>query len=148
MGLPRKNPHVFKPSFTLPPKLRSLVQVEDAHSKWDDKASVIQNYKSFGVVFNPNFLGIRSRTSHIVESDSLQVPHPPSSDQHADEFEPIDSGVDLEEDGRLIEKYSDDYQAMFMDAKLNKMQHSIATLEKLCNRYHKFGDKHPLILPS
>ncbi|XP_022770921.1 uncharacterized protein LOC111314132 [Durio zibethinus] len=177
VGLPRKNPHVFKQSFTLPPKLRSLVEVDDAHSKWDDKASVIQNYKSFGVVSNPNFLGVRYRTSHIVESDSLQVPQPPPSDRPADEFEPIDSGSDLEEDdlktalgkkrrdgksthlqplttmqrlhvGRLIEKYGDDYQAMFMDTKLNKMQHSVAALEKLCKRYHMFGDKNPLILLS
>nr|KJB23276.1 hypothetical protein B456_004G089300 [Gossypium raimondii] len=208
VGLPRKNPHVFKPCFTLPPKLRSLANVDDALSKWDDKASVIQNYKSFGVVSNPNYLGVRSRTSHIVESDSLQVPHSPPSDEPADEFEPIDSGSDLEEDdlktalgkkrrdgksthlqplttmqrlyiGQLIEKYGDDYQvglvflsyicssysislnsygwlfwlllllllqAMFMDVKLNKMQHSVANLEKLCKRYHMFGDKNPLIL--
>lgn len=39
-------------------------------------------------------------------------------------------------------------QAMFMDVKLNKMQHSVATLEKLCKRYHMFGDKNPLILSS
>ncbi|MBA0553689.1 hypothetical protein Golob_012844 [Gossypium lobatum] len=177
VGLPRKNPHVFKPCFTLPPKLRSLANVDDALSKWDDKASVIQNYKSFGVVSNPNYLGVRSRTSHIVESDSLQVPHSPPSDEQADEFEPIDSGSDLEEDdlktalgkkrrdgksthlqplttmqrlyiGQLIEKYGDDYQAMFMDVKLNKMQHSVANLEKLCKRYHMFGDKNPLILSS
>ncbi|XWS46667.1 hypothetical protein CRYUN_Cryun14cG0087400 [Craigia yunnanensis] len=50
--------------------------------------------------------------------------------------------------GRLIEKYSNDYQAMFMDTKLNKMQHPVATLKKLCKRYHKFGDKNPLILPN
>ncbi|XVF72614.1 hypothetical protein PTKIN_Ptkin12aG0134800 [Pterospermum kingtungense] len=177
VGLPRKNPHVFKPSFTLPPKLRSLVAVDDPRCKWDDKASVIQNYKSFGVVSNPNLLGARSRTCHTVEIDSLQVPHPPPSDQPVDQFDPIDSGSDLEEDdlktalgkkrrdgksthlqplttmqrlhvSRLIEKYGDDYQAMFMDTKLNKMQHSVATLEKLCKRYNMFGDKNPLILPS
>ncbi|XP_039002935.1 uncharacterized protein LOC120129538 [Hibiscus syriacus] len=174
VGLPRKNPYVFKPCFTLPPKLRALAEVDDALSKWDDKATVIQNYKSFGVVSNPNFLGVRSRTSHIVENGSLQVPRPPPSNEPADEFDPIDSGSDLEEDdlktalgkkrrdgrsthlqplttmqrhhiGRLVEKYSNDYQAMFMDVKLNKMQHSVATLEKLCKRYHMFGDKNPLI---
>lgn len=76
--------------------------------------------------------------------------------------------------GRLIEKYGDDYevsfsftyfwiwviafvffffsslkvvlQRMFMDTKLNSMQHSAATLEKLCKRYHSFLDKNPLIL--
>ncbi|KAJ4727671.1 Nucleolar 16 [Melia azedarach] len=172
VGLPKKNPHVFKPAFSLPPKLRSLI---DELPQWDDKATVIKNYKSFGFVSNPNLLGVRSRTSHIVESDSLQVPHP--SDEPVDEFDPIDSGSDLEEDdvkfalgkkqkdgksaplqplttmqrayiGRLIERYGDDYQAMFMDTKLNAMQHSVATLEKLCKRYHMYKDKNPLILSS
>ena len=65
--------------------------------------------------------------------------------------------------GQLIEKYGDDYQvpsstnlyvrcresviavtlnaqkllqAMFMDTGLNAMQHSVATLRKLCQRYY------------
>lgn len=96
VGLPKKNPHVFKPAFSLPPKLRSLI---DELPQWDDKATVIKNYKSFGFVSNPNLLGVRSRTSHIVESDSLQVPQP--SDEPVDEFDPIDSGSDLEEDGEF-----------------------------------------------
>ncbi|XP_010259588.1 PREDICTED: uncharacterized protein LOC104598964 isoform X2 [Nelumbo nucifera] len=135
VGLPRKNPHVFKPAFSLPPKLRSLVDF----SKWDDQATVINNYKSLGVVSNPNLLSVRSRTPHIIESDSLQVPPPDATINSTSECEPIDSGSDLEEDdlksalgkkrrdgktaplqpltsmqrvyiGRLIEKYGDDYQ--------------------------------------
>ncbi|XP_031111447.1 nucleolar protein 16 [Ipomoea triloba] len=176
VGLPKKNPHIFKPAFNVPPKLRSLL---DPHSQWDEKGSVIENYKSFGVVSNPNLLGVRSRTSHIVESDSLQVP-PPASADDADsdaEFQPLDSGSDLEEDDlksalgkkrrdgqsappqpltamqrvyvrKLVEEYGDDYQRMFMDTKLNKMQHSVATLEKLCKRYHMYQDKNPLIVGS
>ncbi|KAE8009497.1 hypothetical protein FH972_005931 [Carpinus fangiana] len=179
VGLPKKNPHVFKPAFTLPPKLRALLDLDPP--KWDDKASVIQNYKSFGVVSNPNLLGVRSRTSHIIESDSLQVPPPsrkkPEAEAEAEsaELEPLDSGSDLEEDdlksalgkqrrdgksappqpltaiqrlhiSRLIEKYGDDYKRMFMDTKLNAMQHSVATLEKLCKRYHMHKDKNPLIV--
>jgi nucleolar protein 16 len=100
VGLPKKNPNVFKPAFCVPPKLRALIDQDP--SNWDDTASVIQNYKSFGVVSNPNFLGIRSRTSHIIESDSLQVPPPPSkhSDEaETDDHELSDSGSDLEEDG-------------------------------------------------
>ncbi|XP_073157718.1 uncharacterized protein [Henckelia pumila] len=172
VALPRKNPHIFKPAFNLPPKLKSLL---DPLSKWDEKGSVIENYKSFGVVSNPNFLGVRSRTSHIVESDSLQMP--PPGDSVVSEFEPIGSGSDVEEDdlksalgktrtdgksgslqpltaiqrihvGKLVKKYGDDYQSMFMDTKLNQMQHSVATLEKLCKRYHTFKDKNPLILGS
>jgi len=174
VGLPRKNPRVFKPSFSIPPKLRSIIDAGDI--KWDDKGSVIQNYKSFGVVSNPNFLGVRSRTSHIVESDSLQVPPPqPPPDAVVSEFEPLDSGSDLEEDDlksalgkkrrdgksaplqpltsiqrlhirKLVEKHGDDYQSMFMDSKLNKMQHSVGTLQKLCTRYHMYKDKNPLIV--
>ncbi|PKI16003.1 hypothetical protein CRG98_049513, partial [Punica granatum] len=105
VGLPKKNPRIVKPAFNLPPKLRSLLQesVSDAAGgvKWDEKGTVIKNYKSFGVVSNPNLLGVRSRTSHIVESDSLQVPPPQPldvSDAGVSEFEPIDSGSDLEED--------------------------------------------------
>ncbi|KAK4482186.1 hypothetical protein RD792_009327, partial [Penstemon davidsonii] len=60
------------------------------------RESVIENYKSFGVVSNPNFLGVRSRTVHIVESDTLQM-HP-SGDGPVSEFETISSGSDLEED--------------------------------------------------
>ncbi|KAJ4824312.1 hypothetical protein Tsubulata_029373 [Turnera subulata] len=174
VGLPKRHPNVFKPSFNLPPKLRSLAAAKAA--QWDDKASVIQNYKSFGVVSNPNLLGVRSRTSHIIEDESLQVP-PPKEDAPLDEFAPMDSGSDLEEDdvksalgkkrrdgkhgvsqplskmqrlhvGRLVEKYGDDYQAMFMDTKLNAMQHSVATLEKLCQRFHMHKDNNPLILSN
>ncbi|XP_077240705.1 nucleolar-like protein [Tasmannia lanceolata] len=162
VGLPKKKPYVFKPAFTIPPKLKSLITTEGI--KWDEAGTVLTNYKSFGVVSNPNLLGVRSRTSHIVEIDSLQVP-PPNDSQPIPAFQPIDSGSDLEEDdlksalgkkrrdgkaaplqplttiqrvhiGRLIEKYGDDYQSMFMDTKLNAMQHSIATLQKLCIRYH------------
>ncbi|CAL1398593.1 unnamed protein product [Linum trigynum] len=176
VGLPKKNPNLFKPAFSLPPKLRSLAAAagDDYNFKWDDKASVIKNYKSFGVVSNPNLLSVRSRTAHILEAQSLQAP-PAQRDAPLDEFEPLDSGSDLEEDdlksalgkqrrdgkgaplqpltsmqryhiGRLVEKYGDDYQKMFMDSKLNAMQHSVATLEKLCKRYHMYKDRNPLIV--
>ncbi|XP_050235745.1 nucleolar protein 16 [Mercurialis annua] len=172
VALPKRYPNVFKPSFNVPPKLRSLLGVD--RSKWDDKASVIKNYKSFGVLTNPNLLGVRCRTPHIIQNESLNVP-PPPSDGPIDEFEPLDSGSELEEDdlksalgkkrkdgkgaplqplttmqrvhiGRLVEKYGDNYQAMFMDTKLNVMQHSVANIEKLCKRYHFCKDKNPLIL--
>ncbi|GAB4829879.1 hypothetical protein Ancab_019525 [Ancistrocladus abbreviatus] len=175
VGLPKKHPRVFKPAFNLPPKLRYLI--DPCHAVWNEKGSVISNYKQFGVVSNPNLLGVRSRTPHVIETESLQVPPPPSDSAEAavDEFQPIDSGSDLEEDDlktalgkkrkdgksaplqpltamqrlhvrSLIEKYGDDYQSMFRDTKLNSMQHSVATLEKLCKRYHQWKDKNPLIL--
>ncbi|CAI8595948.1 unnamed protein product [Vicia faba] len=104
--------------------------------------SVTQNYNSFGVVNDPNSL-----------TDSLRDPPSVSDD-------PNDSGSDLEEDdlksalgkrrrdgksalpqpltsiqhlyiSRLVEKYGADFQRMMMDIKLNPMQHSVATLEKL-----------------
>lgn len=97
VALPRKNPKVFKPAFNLPPKLRSLV--ESKNSKWDDKGSVIQNYKSFGFVSDPNLLSVRSRTPHIIQSESLQVPPPPSDDDGSSAADDTDSGSELEEDG-------------------------------------------------
>ncbi|CAN0885449.1 hypothetical protein LINGRAHAP2_LOCUS15119 [Linum grandiflorum] len=142
VGLPRKNPNIFKPAFNLPPKFRrSLAESGDDISNWDDKASVIHNYKTFGVVSNPNLLSVRSRTSHIIENQSLQTP-PPESDVPLDEFQPFDSGSDLEEDdlksalgkqrkdgksaplqplttmqryhmSRLVEKYGNDYQVEY-----------------------------------
>ncbi|KAM0998528.1 hypothetical protein ACFX2I_008254 [Malus domestica] len=177
VGLPKRKPNVFKPAFCLPPKLRALLAQQGPASapQWDAEGSVIQNYKSFGFVSNPNLLSLRSRNSHMVESDSLQVPPPASDDPDASAELDFADGSDLEEDdlktslgkkrrdgksaplqpltamqrlhlGRLIEEYGDDYQRMFMDTKLNKMQHSVATLEKLCRRYHVHKDRNPLIL--
>ncbi|KAL5081505.1 hypothetical protein RYX36_009926 [Vicia faba] len=77
VGLPKKNPKVLKPAFTIPPKLLQSL-VEDP--KWDEKGSVKQNYNSFGVVNDPNSL-----------TDSLRAPPSVSDD-------PNDSGSDLEED--------------------------------------------------
>lgn len=177
VALPKRNPKIFKAAFNVPAKLRSLV--ESTNSKWDEKASVIQNYKSFGFVSDPNLLSVRSRTPHIIQSEALQVPPPPSDgdeEDGADDFE-TDSGSELEEDdlksalgktrrdgkhaplqpltamqrlhiGRLVDKYGDDYQGMFMDIRLNKMQHSVATLKNLCKRYHACGEKNPLIVGS
>ncbi|KAG9443783.1 hypothetical protein H6P81_015123 [Aristolochia fimbriata] len=158
IALPRKKPHVFKPAFTIPPKLRSLIAEEEA--QWDESGSVLSNYRSFGIVSNPNLVGAMSRTSQKIESGALQVPPPPDSINLDD----VDSGSDLEEDdlksalgkkrrdgkaaplqpltaiqrvyiGRLIEKYGDDYEMMFRDMKLNSMQHSVAVLKNLCERF-------------
>ena len=96
VGLPKKNPRLFKPAFSVPPKLaESLAELDP---KWDDMGSVIQNYKSFGVVSNPNLLSVRSRTPRIVETDSLQAPPPAADDDSALD----DSGSDLEEDGQQL----------------------------------------------
>lgn len=104
VGLPKRKPNVFKPAFCLPPKLRSLLEEsEPCATKWDDQGSVIQNYKSFGFVSNPNLLGVRSRTSHLIESDALQVPPPPlPSDDAASDLDSADCGSDVEEDGQLL----------------------------------------------
>ncbi|KAK1292033.1 hypothetical protein QJS10_CPB17g01312 [Acorus calamus] len=153
VALPKKKPNVFKPAFSLPPQLSSS-------SEWDDKASLLKNYRSFGVVSNPNLLGVRARSTPLVlQSSSLQLPRDVDDLLHDE-----DPGSDLESDdlktalgkrrrdgkqaaplmltamqrlhvGKLVEKYGDDYQAMFMDTKLNRMQHSAGTLKKLCERY-------------
>ncbi|PKA58428.1 hypothetical protein AXF42_Ash013934 [Apostasia shenzhenica] len=174
VGLPKKKPGVFKPAFTIPEELLSPGASSSGNDGrenrvWDEKGSVIRNYRTFGVVANPNLLSVRARIPAIVQSEDLQLPKhdaPPVS-----EFDPIDSGSDLESDdlkaalgkkrrdgktapllplttiqkvhiGRLIEKYGDDYQAMFLDTKLNAMQHSVATLKRLCRRYYIRGNYH------
>ncbi|KAK7259331.1 hypothetical protein RIF29_24935 [Crotalaria pallida] len=173
VGLPKKKPGVFKPAFSVPPKLLNSLTAPDQNPKWDSKGTVIRNYKSFGVVSNPNLLNVRSRIPRIVETDSLQVPPPPSD--AVDDSVLVDSGSDLEEDdlksalgkkrrdgkgalpqpltamqrvhiSRLVDKYGDDYQKMFFDIKLNPMQHSLATLRKLCARYFMHQNKNPLLL--
>ncbi|KFK42640.1 hypothetical protein AALP_AA1G021500 [Arabis alpina] len=177
VALPKKNPNIFKPAFNFPPKLRALMS--DDVPEWNDQASVIQNYKSFGVVSNPNLLGIRSRTDHMIQDESLNVPPPPepsTDDPVAKEFEPIDSGSELEEDdlktalgkqrkdgksaplqplttmqrkhiSRLVEKYGDDIEGMCRDRKLNSMQHSFGTLLKLCTRYEIYKGTNPILVP-
>lgn len=153
---------MFKPAFSIPERLL----LANPDKQWDNEGTVIDNYKAFGVLSNPNLLGVRDRTSRIVQDPSLQVPTtifgPPTP---VNEFDPIDPGSDLEDDdlksvlgkmrrdgkrlplepltriqrvyvGRLIDKYGEDHQAMFMDMKLNSMQHSVGVLKKLCTRYH------------
>ncbi|CAM0955857.1 unnamed protein product [Alopecurus aequalis] len=135
---------------------------------WDLEGSVVKNYAAFGVVSNPNLLGAHARgTPRLVESNELQDPDV-ETERRVEEFGPVDTGSDKECDdlksvlgkkrrdgksaplepltkiqriciGRLIEKYRDNYKAMFMDTKLNAMQHSVATLKKLCERYHVGG---------
>ena len=70
VALPRKKPGVFKPAFTIP---EALLASADKNKEWDDAGGVIRNYKSFGVVSNPNLLGVRARTPQIVQCSSLQV---------------------------------------------------------------------------
>ncbi|KAI5065012.1 hypothetical protein GOP47_0019707 [Adiantum capillus-veneris] len=126
-------------------------------AEWDESASLLRNYKSLGIVNNPNFLGARSSSKETVVSQSLQVPN-------ACEDMASDDGSDVENDdlksvlgkkrrdgehaplkrltkmqrvyvSRLIVKHKDDYKAMARDLKLNKMQHPPAALEKLCKRF-------------
>ncbi|KAI4329765.1 hypothetical protein MLD38_028113 [Melastoma candidum] len=159
VGLPKKNPRIVKPSFNLHPKfIRSFLQQRDDAPEWDAQGTVINNYSSFGVASDPNH--------------QLDVPPGDGFDVDA-----VDSGSDLEEDdlksalgkkrrdgksaplqpltamqrvhiSLLVEKYGDDYQRMFMDTKLNSLQHSVATLEKLCKRFHMNRDKNLLIVSN
>lgn len=80
--------------------------------QWDEEGSVLQNYRSFGVVSNPNLIGALSRSKQVVESESLQqppAPEPIQVDTNGEikdpEFQVIDSGSDLEEDGIFRKPY-------------------------------------------
>ncbi|CAJ2629141.1 hypothetical protein L195_g010315 [Trifolium pratense] len=153
VGLPKKNPKLHKPAFTIPPKLLQSL-TEDPN--WDDQGTVTKNYSSFGVVSDPNSL-----------TDSLQAPsvsddlNDPGSDLEEDDLksalgkrrrdgkcslpQPLTS-IQRLHISRLVEKYGADFQRMMMDIKLNPMQHSVATLEKLCMSYYIHKDKNPLIV--
>lgn len=61
--------------------------------EWDGKASLISNYKSMGIVANPNVVGARSGTRHVVQLVSLQKP---LSDDGGEQY-----GSDDEPDGEL-----------------------------------------------
>ncbi|KAL6630916.1 hypothetical protein ACP70R_028256 [Stipagrostis hirtigluma subsp. patula] len=137
VGLPRRKPREFKPAFNLP---EALAAAAGDGTGWDAEGSVVKNYAAFGVVANPNLLGAHARgTPRLVQSAPLQAPDVAAARAPVDEFEPIDSGSDLESDdlksalgkkrkdgksaplqpltkiqriyiGRLIEKYGDDYK--------------------------------------
>lgn len=103
-ALPKKKPGVFKPAFSIPRELLAGAGGGDEEAgkwKWDEKASVIQNYRNFGVVANPNLLGVRARTPQVVLCPSLQMPSSAAGDGGGpiSEFDPVDSGSDLETDG-------------------------------------------------
>eukprot|EP00270_Netrium_digitus_P008904 TRINITY_DN2694_c0_g1_i1.p1 TRINITY_DN2694_c0_g1~~TRINITY_DN2694_c0_g1_i1.p1 ORF type:complete len:211 (+),score=27.34 TRINITY_DN2694_c0_g1_i1:102-734(+) len=49
--------------------------------------------------------------------------------------------------GRLIQKYGDDYEAMFRDLKLNQMQHPVGALRSLCLRFH-LHERAPKLTPE
>ncbi|XP_042445771.1 uncharacterized protein LOC122030618 [Zingiber officinale] len=170
VGLPRKKPGLFKPVCIIPKALAAPDGDADAGEEgtreWDAKGSVIRNYRTFGVVSNPNIRSAVSLSHQIAECPALQLPDRESAP--VSEFDSIDSGSDLESDElksalgkmrrdgkvaptqpltfmqrvhveKLIEKYGDDYQAMFRDTTLNRMQHSVASLKKLCQRYYARG---------
>ena len=43
--------------------------------------------------------------------------------------------------GKLLESHKEDYDAMVLDTKLNKMQHSAGQLKKLVAAYHFWSPK-------
>ncbi|KAG0615059.1 hypothetical protein M758_5G011600 [Ceratodon purpureus] len=54
----------------------------DTKLEWDGKASLISNYKSMGIVANPNVVGARSGTRHLVQLVSLQKPLSADGSEH------------------------------------------------------------------
>jgi len=100
VGLPRRKPNEFKPAFELP---EALAAAAGGGAGWDAEGSVVKNYAAFGVVANPNLLGAHARgTPRLVQSASLQAPDVAAARALVPEFEPIDTGSDLENDGRPL----------------------------------------------
>jgi nucleolar protein 16 len=101
VGLPRKKPREFLPAFELPEALAAAAT--EGGAGWDAECSVVKNYSAFGVVANPNFLGAHSRgTPGLVQSAPLQAPDIAAARAPVPEFEPIDPGSDLENDGEPL----------------------------------------------
>lgn len=100
VGLPRRKPNEFKPAFELP---EALAAAAAGGAGWDAEGSVVKNYAAFGVVANPNLLGAHARgTPRLVQSASLQAPDVAAARAPVPEFEPIDTGSDLENDGQPL----------------------------------------------
>ncbi|RZB42586.1 hypothetical protein D0Y65_053244 [Glycine soja] len=74
VGLPKKNPRLFKPSFFVPPNLLRTLTEEP---QWDNQGTVNNNYSSFGVLFDPNSLTEPSpnpqtfNSGHYLEEDYI-----------------------------------------------------------------------------
>jgi nucleolar protein 16 len=101
VGLPRKKPREFKPAFELPEALAAAAA--EGGAGWDAEGSVVRNYAAFGVVANPNLLGAHARgTPRLVQSAPLQAPDVAAARVPVAEFEHIDTGSDLENDGKLV----------------------------------------------
>lgn len=153
VGLPKR-----KSSKAVVPKT-VILPGTDTKLEWDGKASLINNYKSMGIVANPNVLGARSGTRHLVQLVTLQKPlSADTSEVYGSDDEPDDVKSALHKkrsDGkkaplqklttmqkvyvsRLILKHGDDYVAMSKDMKLNRMQHAPGALSLLCQRFHKY----------
>ncbi|KAG5002650.1 hypothetical protein AAZX31_10G018900 [Glycine max] len=148
VGLPKKNPRLFKPSFSVPPK---LLQSLDQEPQWDDQGTVNTNYSSFGVLSDPNSLTELSSDPQTIDSGSdLEEDDLKSAlgkkrrDGRSAPPQPL-TAMQRIHISRLVAKYGDDYQSMLVDIKLNPMQHSIGTLQKLCMRYHMYQNKNPLL---
>ncbi|KAK7392325.1 hypothetical protein VNO78_20759 [Psophocarpus tetragonolobus] len=145
VGLPKKNPRLFKPSFSIPPKLLQSLH-QDPH--WDHLASLHHNYSSFRVLSDPNSLSPLSLSPHsstdLDDDDLKSALGKQRSDGSSAPPQPL-TAIQRLHIGRLVDKYGHDFQSMLMDIKLNPMQHSIGTLQKLCMRYHMYQNKNPLI---
>lgn len=168
VGLPKVKPRVFKPAFTVPQKLRALTSGKwdetDTVIRNYRSFGVASNPNLIGARSRcEKIVEIVS----LQKPPEPNQPDEDNGEIKDPEFQVIDSGSDLEEDdlksalgkrrrdgktaplqrlttmqrvyvGRLIKKHGNDYQAMSRDLKLNAMQHSVAALQKFCNRFHAY----------
>lgn len=168
VGLPKVKPRVFKPAFTVPLKLRALTSGKwdetDTVIRNYRSFGVASNPNLIGAKSRCEKI---VEVVSLQKPPEPNQPDEDNGEIKDPEFQVIDSGSDLEEDdlksalgkrrrdgktaplqrlttmqrvyvGRLIKKHGNEYQAMSRDLKLNAMQHSVAALQKLCNRFHAF----------
>lgn len=168
VGLPKVKPRVLKPAFTVPLKLRALTSGKwdetDTVIRNYRSFGVASNPNLIGAKSRCEKI---VEVVSLQKPPEPNQPDEDNGEIKDPEFRVIDSGSDLEEDdlksalgkrrrdgktaplqrlttmqrvyvGRLIKKHGNDYQAMSRDLKLNAMQHSVAALQKLCNRFHAY----------
>ncbi|PNH00466.1 hypothetical protein TSOC_013709, partial [Tetrabaena socialis] len=121
--------------------------------EWDEKDTLVENYARNKLVSDPNqLLGRREKKTPLVSAEARKEA---GQETYSDDDElraacnlPRKSGkappprltsTQRQVVGALLEKHGENVQAMVMDIKVNKMQHSSGELRKLIDAYRFWG---------
>eukprot|EP00246_Nothoceros_aenigmaticus_P017009 TRINITY_DN8028_c0_g1_i2.p1 TRINITY_DN8028_c0_g1~~TRINITY_DN8028_c0_g1_i2.p1 ORF type:complete len:106 (+),score=7.60 TRINITY_DN8028_c0_g1_i2:62-379(+) len=88
VGLPKHKGKVHRPAGVVLPGSEDRLQ-------WNDKATLLDNYRALGILANPNVIGARSGSGKVVQLVSLQKPL--SADANVEDYD-----SDKEPEGMLF----------------------------------------------